>query len=97
MRNMHNSFLVLLVQMGLVSAVVLAGAVWILLKKVLEKIRTVDGMQIARIATAGILCLQAAAFMFQPYLETNLLGIFFWINLGLMRSLGRENEQTGGN
>ncbi|HBP01523.1 MAG: O-antigen polymerase [Candidatus Moranbacteria bacterium GW2011_GWE2_47_10] len=97
MRNMHNSFLVLLVQMGLVSAVVLAGAVWILLKKVLEKIRTVDGMQIARIATVGILCLQAAAFMFQPYLETNLLGIFFWINLGLMRSLGRENEQTGGN
>lgn len=91
MRNIHNSFLVLLVQMGILGTALLFVPIAMLAKNILQRIRKKDEFYVERIAVLGILALQMVAFMFQPYLETNLLGIFFWINLGLMRSLFREN------
>ncbi|EKE16352.1 MAG: hypothetical protein ACD_11C00020G0057 [uncultured bacterium] len=94
MRNVHNSFLVLLVQMGVLGVAFLFIPIGVLAKNIFRKIRDKDEFYVERITVLGILALQLVAFMFQPYLETNLLGIFFWINLGLMRSLSYKNEEV---
>jgi hypothetical protein len=53
-----------------------------------------DFMQAVAYATSGILVLQIVAFMFQPYLEANLLGIFFWINLGVLRRIYKTEKMN---
>lgn len=92
-RDVHNSFLVLLIQMGIVGFGLIAFLVlklgWNGLKIKFEN----ETLQMAAYATTGILVLQIVAFMFQPYLEANLLGIFFWINLGVLRTLITNNRQ----
>lgn len=88
-RNIHNSFLVLFVQMGIVGVGLLAFLIYSLLKDNQKKADTSGFGNTVKYATIGILVLQLVAFMFQPYLETNLLGIFFWINLGIMRSVSK--------
>lgn len=94
-RNVHNSFLVLLIQTGLLgSGIVL----YLILKLGLGLIRKSfkdgvfeDGVfRVAAYSAMGVLALQIVAFMFQPYLEANMLGIFFWINLGILRRLQYE-------
>lgn len=91
-RNIHNSFLVVLVQMGLIGLLLLAFSVYLTARKLFAKIRSQNSLLIERVSVAGILVFHLIAFLFQPYLETNLLGIFFWINLGLARSLGEIKE-----
>ncbi len=90
-RNIHNSFLVILVQMGIMGLGSLAAAIIFLGYPLLKKKFSDDTWQIASSAAMGILLMQIIAFMFQPYLEANLLSIFFWINLGLLRRL-QENQ-----
>ena len=86
-RNIHNSFLVLVTQMG-IFGISCIGALVLLLSYRVFKTRWMDGVEsmLAQIVLS-VLLLYLVAFMFQPYLEANLLGIFFWINLGLLRSL----------
>lgn len=92
-RNIHNSFLVLLVQMGLAGIMLLSLAVFLLAKGMRDLFAAKEAGMV-EIAVTGILFLHVVAFFFQPYLETNLLGIFFWINLGLIRSISeRKNRQ----
>ena len=67
---------------GLVTTLTAVLAVKVAKKKYSDK-----DVQIAAYSSLGILALQVVAFMFQPYLEANLLGIFFWINLGILRRL----------
>ena len=86
-RNMHNSFLVILVQMGILGFALFAISVGTLGWKVLRNKFNDQVMQMAAYIALGILIFQLAAFMFQPYLEANLLGIFFWINLGMLRRI----------
>ena len=86
-RNMHNSFLVILVQMGILGFVLFATLIGILGWKVLRYKFKDQVMQMGAYIVLGILVFQLAAFMFQPYLEANLLGIFFWINLGMLRRI----------
>jgi O-antigen ligase len=91
-RNIHNSFLVLFVQMGIVGVGLLAFLIYSLLKDNRKNAGNGELGNTVRYATIGILVLQLVAFMFQPYLETNLLGIFFWINLGIMRSVSKKDH-----
>lgn len=47
----------------------------------------------------ALLLFQALVFLSQPYLETNLLGIWFWVTLGFARAfhtLDRKNNQITG-
>lgn len=89
-RNMHNSFLAILMQMGVIPFVILAlfiGNIFINLKKVKD-------IAVKYYFKAAIIfCL--IAFMFQPYLEANFFNIFFWAILGLSRRFyeGFANQQ----
>ncbi|MEI7891117.1 MAG: O-antigen ligase family protein [bacterium] len=86
-RNMHNSFLVVLVQMGILGIGLFGLFVGKLGWKVFVAKIDDEDFQIAAKISLGILVFQLTAFMFQPYLEANLLGIFFWINLGILRRI----------
>lgn len=88
-RNIHNSWLALLVQTGIVGFGVFAAFLGTLFFSVWKN-RRIDKdtiLETAKYATMGILIFQSIIFLSQPYLETNLLSLFFWINLGVMRSL----------
>ena len=84
-RNIHNSFLVILVQMGALGLSLVAFLIAAIGWRAFKIKFSDEGMQMAAYISLGILVFQITAFMFQPYLEANLLGIFFWINLGILR------------
>jgi O-antigen ligase len=86
-RNIHNSPLVLFVQMGVVVFVIFCVFVIKNLAQIYRK-KDKDWIDFALIA---VMVNYLVAFWFQPYLETNLLGIFFWIILGLIRVNSYEN------
>ena len=86
-RNIHNSFLVLLVQLGFFGIGILLSMLYLLVKNAYKKMDAGEEFRMMTQIALGILVLHIVAFMFQPYLETNLLGIFFWINLGVLRRL----------
>lgn len=93
-RNIHNSFLVVLVQMGIVGIV----SIFVLILGIglkMNRFKADDEfLQIVVCSSLAILLMQTVAFMFQPYLEANLLSIFFWINLGVLRTLyGWKKEE----
>jgi len=90
-RNIHNSFLVILVQMGILGMTLVATLAAILGWKVLKNKFEDENLQMAAYISLGILVFHLSAFMFQPYLEANLLGIFFWMNLGILRRLYESN------
>lgn len=81
-RNIHNSPLILVVQMGLVGILSAGMLVLTLSKRLYQKAKSDWLDHFLLVAWAFYLIV----FLFQPYLETNLLGIFFWIILGLIRN-----------
>ncbi len=91
-RNMHNSWLALLIQTGIFGTVAFFA---FLASLVSGSFRTdvrdpfLKGM---RTALFGLLLFQFLVFFSQPYLETNLLSIFFWVTLGLLRALPGTEE-----
>lgn len=80
-RNIHNSPLILLVQMGLIGILTMGILLFQESKKLWQKPKESWLDYFLLIAWVFYLII----FLFQPYLETNLLGIFFWILLGLIR------------
>ncbi len=86
-RNMHNSWLALLIQTGFVGFVLLGGYILSLVIALLRIRINDDFLRSVRFVLLGLLFFQGLVFFSQPYLETNLLGIFFWITLGLMRAV----------
>lgn len=85
-RNMHNSWLAMLIQTGLVGAAVFIA---FLVSLYLALVRARSGDRFfgaVKYAALGLIAFQCLIFFSQPYLETNLLGIFFWITLGLARA-----------
>lgn len=87
-RNMHNSFLAILVQMGLLGSLIFFCIIAITVSSIVQKNILDTDFRIGAYAGISILIFQITAFLFQPYLETNLLGIFFWINLGMVKKIG---------
>ncbi|MFA6228347.1 MAG: O-antigen ligase family protein [Patescibacteria group bacterium] len=99
-RNIHNSPLAIMVQMGLAGLIVFVlfivavfSSAWRPVYANFDLIPYYLG-----IAVAALIFLFASCF--QPYLETNLMGIWFWILLGLLRSAAiinkpfKHSEQT---
>lgn len=88
-RNIHNSFLSILIQMGLLG---FGTLIFFLYKNISSLIKTLRKThnQFYALAILGTLLVYLIAIMFQPYLETNLLAIFFWIALGLSRNLANH-------
>ena len=91
-RNMHNSYLTILVQFGIAGILLVLYFIYLHLKKLVKSgIRN----DFYGLAFLSVLVFYLVAFIFQPYLETNLLAMFFWINLGLIRVINdKRNENS---
>ncbi|HEX7586229.1 MAG TPA: O-antigen ligase family protein [Patescibacteria group bacterium] len=87
-RNIHNSLLVLLFQFGLIPFILFALFVFNNARNICLK-KAKDWIDISLII---LLTNYLVLFIFQPYLETNMLGIFFWIILGLIAVRSRKVE-----
>jgi O-antigen ligase len=84
-RNIHNSPLAILVQMGIIGFGLFAGFVISVVAKSYQSLRThPDAPYYFGIIAALALLLFSS--LFQPYLETNLTAIFLWLLLGLLRT-----------
>jgi len=84
-RNIHNSYLSVFIQLGLLGFLPLVIFLFFSVKNVWQiKNEKID---LYKFSVLAIIAVYLVALMFQPYLETNLLAIFFWISLGLGRQL----------
>jgi O-antigen ligase len=86
-RNIHNSLLVLLFQFGLIPFFIFLFFVFSNFRDIYRK-KSKDWIDISLII---LMANYLIIFLFQPYLETNMLGIFFWIILGLIAVRSRNN------
>ncbi len=92
-RNIHNSPLAITIQMGIIG-ISLFGL--FILTNVLGNLKYILKNEELKPYYFGLLAATIAvlfASLFQPYLETNLTGIFLWILLGLLRSSAVINQQ----
>ena len=83
-RNAHNSFLAIFVQMGLLGFFLFALFGAGVVAKLLRQPATPD-RAVAKYSLLGIIIFCVAAFLFQPYLEANWFSIPFWLSLGLAK------------
>jgi O-antigen ligase len=85
-RNLHNSSLAILAQMGILGLALFYGfsvsVIW-LSRKYLWLDEKLSPYYIS-LAVCAVLFVFVS--FFQPYFETNLFAIFFWIIMGLLRS-----------
>ncbi len=81
-RNIHNSYLSVLIQLGLIGFSLFAGFLYLNVKNLFHE----KNADIRRLSILSFLGVYLIALNFQPYLETNLLAVFFWITLGLSRN-----------
>ncbi len=96
-RDMHNSWLALLVQTGAAGVVLMLGAVGTILVRLTRRCGDAF-LDTARSALFGLIVFQCLVLFSQPYLETNLLGMFFWITLGVSEAvirIGGKPKKTG--
>lgn len=93
MRELHNSYLVLVVQMGLLGLILFSLIMWELFKPVLTWRHGRGLLWPYQAATCAMLLIFLASAFWQPYFETNFTGIFFWILAGLFVVTVRLEEQ----
>jgi len=84
-RNIHNSWFAVFVQMGAGGLLLFLVFYFNLFKNLLFHRASNVQSSIARYSVMGIMVFCAVAFLFQPYLEANFFSIFFWLSLGLGR------------
>ena len=85
LRNVHNSFLAVFMQMGILSFLVLMAFGWKLWSSLIREAK--GGLRPWNIAMATMLLFCAVAFLFQPYLEANFFNVIFWVLTGVSRRL----------
>ncbi len=86
-RNIHNSWLAVLVQTGILSFLLLAASVAAMAWNAFRLKPATSFLSALRIALLTLIAYQAIVLLAQPYLETNLTGIFFWMTLGLLKAV----------
>lgn len=86
-RNMHNSWLAIIIQTGIVGGVFLLGYIFIIVKSLFVEARKHTTLGQMDFVILGLLVFQGFVFLFQPYLETNFFNMFFWVTLGIGRVL----------
>jgi O-antigen ligase len=84
-RNIHNSYLAILIQLGLLGILLFLLFIYRVVKNLI-KFKDAN-LSAYKFSFLCIISLYLIASFFQPYLETNLLAIFFWMTLGLARVL----------
>lgn len=86
-RNMHNSWFALLVQTGILGFSLFLFFVGSLLLRGIQVFRRLSDTSfliLASVPLVTILIFCSAVFLSQPYLETNLLSLVFWLSAGLL-------------
>lgn len=91
-RNLHNSPLAIMVQTGLVGLGLLIAFVIAVFIKSAKSILKNKDLAPYYIGIIGALVAFILGSFFQPYLETNVTGIFFWILLALLRTASTINQ-----
>lgn len=85
-RNIHNSYLAIMIQLGLLGFGMLIVFIYKNMRYLTSSLsKKKDSFY--TLAILSVLVVYLAALFFQPYLETNLLAIFFWMSLGLSRNI----------
>jgi len=92
-RNIHNSWLALLVQMGIGGSGVFLLFLFSLVFKVWRMVVSQNFFSALRMVLLVLFFYQSVVFLAQPYLETNITGIFFWLTLGLMQTILQRVKQ----
>jgi len=92
-RNIHNSPLAITVQMGLFGLVIFIILILSIIISSAKNIFQDDDLRPYYIGLSASLVAFIASSLWQPYLETNLMGLWFWLILGLMRSAGLIAER----
>lgn len=85
-RNMHNSPLAITVQMGLVGLAVFGLFIIAALSESFWSLKRNSDLEPYYLGLFAVMIVFLVASFFQPYLETNLLGIWLWLLLGLLRT-----------
>ncbi len=85
-RNIHNSWLALLVQMGILGFSLLVLSVAAMAWTVFRLKPGTKFLIALRSIGLTLIAYQAIVLLAQPYLETNLTGIFFFMTLGLLKT-----------
>lgn len=93
-RNIHNSPLAITVQMGLLGISVFGILILSIILASAKNIFKDEDLRPYYIGLVASLIAFIASSLWQPYLETNLMGLWFWLLLGLMRSAGLIAEKT---
>ncbi|MEI6288050.1 MAG: O-antigen ligase family protein [bacterium] len=83
-RNLHNSLLAILVQMGLLGLISFLGLIASVLITSRKKIFNDQNLTPYYIGLYAGVAVILFCSLFQPYFETNLTAIFLWIFLGLI-------------
>jgi O-antigen ligase len=99
-RNIHNSLLTIFIQMGIWSLALMSAIFYVLFKPAYSAFKN-SGKKLGEASFLQLIFLALfvnylAAMLFQTYLETNLLGIFFWIILGGLNVINNiiKNENS---
>lgn len=86
LRNIHNSFLAILTQLGFVGLCLLAVLVLIWLYRMWTCKATEAWRTTVRYSALGMIIFCVVTFLFQPYLEANFFSIWWWLALGWGRA-----------
>ncbi|MFZ2193244.1 MAG: O-antigen ligase family protein [Candidatus Moraniibacteriota bacterium] len=86
-REMHNSYFVMIVQLGFFGLGIFLYFVFLVVRKLIKLDNGNSSRNVYKYALMGCLSLFLVASLFQPYMETNTLNLFLWIMLGLARIL----------
>lgn len=85
-RNTHNSLLAIMVQMGLIGIIVFLLFIASVVLTSFQKIYLNNDLKPYYLGLIAALIVFLVACIFQPYLETNLMSIWLWLILGLLRT-----------
>jgi O-antigen ligase len=84
-RDIHNSWLAIGVQLGAVGLALIAFFGWGIFYKLFKYKSSGGSGAAAKFTLLGLIIFCAVAFLFQPYLEANWFSIPFWLSLGLAK------------
>ena len=88
-RNIHNSWLAVFVQMGFIGGLAFIGVFGIIALSLIRLPAYGTWQYAFRATLLALLAYEALLMLAQPYLETNLLNVIIWMTLGFSIALCR--------